>query len=238
MARGRMIDRVIILSRKVNAVSEGAENLYYRLNVCADDFGRYHADPEIIKGQIYTKRRISLASIKSRLDELWEAGLLKFYADDGENYLEIVDFEKHQTFRSDIQRKAEYPVPKDFLQRSRNELDTGRIEPDTKRALKLSKVKINKVQVKADNTGQLFEEFWQAYPREGRFHKKACLARFTSITKNGGLDDLKAGFAGYVDHLKDENLNKHFDKQPMHMMTFMNKERYLTYKGFRYEPRL
>ena len=92
--------------------------------------------------------------------------------------------------------------------------------------------------IKADKAGQLFEEFWQAYPREGRFHKKACLTRFISIVKVGGLDDLKAGFAGYMDHLKDENLNKHFDKQPMHMMTFMNKERYLTYKEFKYEPRL
>jgi len=92
--------------------------------------------------------------------------------------------------------------------------------------------------VKADKAGQLFEEFWSAYPREGRFHKKACLARFTSIAKNGGIDDLKAGFAGYMDHLKDEKLNKHFDKQPMHMMTFMNKERYLTYKGFKYEAGL
>ena len=133
MARGRMIDRVIILSRKVNSVSEGAENLYYRLNVCADDFGRYHADAEIIKGQVYTKRKISLLTIKSRLDELNAIGLIKFYADDGEIYLEIVGFEQHQTFRSDIQRKGEYPKPKSYLQSSRNESDTGRNGPDTER---------------------------------------------------------------------------------------------------------
>lgn len=54
-----MIDRVIILSKKINSISEGAENLYYRIYVNTDDYGRYHADPEILKGQIYTRKKIS-----------------------------------------------------------------------------------------------------------------------------------------------------------------------------------
>ena len=94
------------------------------------------------------------------------------------------------------------------------------------------------LRVKAENTGQLFEEFWTNYPREGRFHKKACASRFAAIVKAGGLADLKAGFTGYLDHLKDEELNKNFKKRPMHVMTFLNKERYATYKEFIYEPRL
>jgi len=92
--------------------------------------------------------------------------------------------------------------------------------------------------VKADNTGQLFEEFWQAYPREGRFHKKACGQRFASIVKAGGLDELKAGFAGYVDFLKYQRLEKNFEQQAMHVMTFLNKERYQTYKDYQREPPL
>jgi uncharacterized protein YdaU (DUF1376 family) len=91
--------------------------------------------------------------------------------------------------------------------------------------------------IKAENTGQLFEEFWTNYPREGRFHKKACALRFASIVKAGGLAELKAGFAGYLDHLKDER-QKGFDKHPMHVMTFLNKERYMTYKDFKYAARL
>ena len=73
MARGRMIDKVIILSRKINAISEGAENLYYRIYVNTDDFGLFHADPEILKGQIYTLRKdITIEIIQNRLDELIE----------------------------------------------------------------------------------------------------------------------------------------------------------------------
>jgi len=112
MARGRMIDKVIILSRKINAISEGAENLYYRVYVNTDDFGLFHADPEILKGQIYTLRKnISIETIEDRLKELSEIELIKLYKHNGETYLEVVDFEKHQTFRKDYVRKYDYPKP-------------------------------------------------------------------------------------------------------------------------------
>ena len=144
MARGRMIDKVIILSKKINAVSEGAENLYYRIYVNTDDYGRYHADPEILKGQIYTRRKISKTIIEKRLNELWNVGLINLYKNNGEMYLEIVDFEKHQTFRSDVKKRAEYPDPETFLQRPRNEPDTSRNESGQERCSKLNEVNIIK----------------------------------------------------------------------------------------------
>jgi hypothetical protein len=110
-----MIDKVVILSKKINAISEGAENLYYRVNIKADDYGRYHAEPEILKGQVYTLRKIKLAEIFRRIDELWKIELIKLYVVKDEKYLEIVDFEKHQTFKTDRLKKAEYPEPKEYL---------------------------------------------------------------------------------------------------------------------------
>jgi hypothetical protein len=126
MARGRMIDKVVILSQKVNAVSEGAENLYYRANISADDYGRYHARPEILKGQTYTlRKRIGLKEIARRVDELWQIGLIRVYEVNGERYLEVVDFGKHQTFKTDRPKKAEYPEPKGYLKYE----DGRRVEP-------------------------------------------------------------------------------------------------------------
>ena len=137
MARGRMIDKVVILSKKINAISEGAENLYYRIYVNTDDFGLFHADPKILKGQIYTLRSISVATIGKRLDELIEIGLIKIYEIDGERYLEIVGFEKHQTFRKDYVRKHEYPKP-----------STKSYEPvrsRTKSPTNINKIKLNQI---------------------------------------------------------------------------------------------
>ena len=139
MARGRMIDKVIILSRKINAVSEGAENLYYRIYVNTDDFGLFHADPEILKGQIYTLRKdITIEIIQNRLDELIEIELIKIYKYNSEAYLEIVDFEKHQTFRKDYTRKYDYPKP-----------DTKSYEPVRNRTKSFSN--INEIKLKETN---------------------------------------------------------------------------------------
>lgn len=146
MARGRMIDKVIILSKKINAVSEGAENLYCRIYVNTDDFGLFHADPKILKGQIYTLRSISVATIGKRLEELIQIGLVKIYENDGEKYLEIVGFDKHQTFRKDYVRKYEYPKPdtKSYkLVQTRTESPTN-----------INKIKLNKSKVKGSELKQ------------------------------------------------------------------------------------
>ena len=138
-----MIDKVIILSRKINAISEGAENLYYRIYVNTDDFGLFHADPEILKGQIYTLRKdITIEIIQNRLDELIEIELIRIYKDNDETYLEVVDFEKHQTFRKDYTRKYDYPKP-----------DTKSYEPVQSRTESLSninEIKLKEIQLKED----------------------------------------------------------------------------------------
>lgn len=140
MARGRMIDKVIILSKKINAISEGAENLYYRIYVSTDDFGLFHADPKILKGQIYTLRSITVATIEKRLTELIEIGLIRVYENNSEKYLEIVDFEKHQTFRKDYVRKYEYPKP--------NTNSYEAVRTHTESPTNINKIKLNKNKVK------------------------------------------------------------------------------------------
>ena len=139
MARGRMIDKVITLSKKINAVSEGAENLYYRIYPHTDDFGLFHADPKILKGQIYTLRSISVATIGKRLDELIEIGLVKIYQSNNERYLEIVDFEKHQTFRKDYVRKYDYPKPSTKLYEP--------VQTRTKSPTNINKIKLNQIKI-------------------------------------------------------------------------------------------
>ena len=205
MAKGRMLDKVIILSKKLNKISEGAENLYYRTLVCVDDYGRYHADPEIIKGQIYPRRKISISIIKKRLDELWKAGLIKLYEDDGETYLEITSFEKHQKFRADIQKKAECPEPKGFLQGSRNAPDTTCDETEqgeTERCSKLSKDKIIQDNVE---THKKIIDYFNAITGQKRSY--SCAE--TNKLINGRLSDGKTfeDFLHVIDTKADQWLN-------------------------------
>ena len=239
MARGRMIDKVVILSKKINAVSEGTENMYYRININADDFGRYYAEPEILKGQIYTIRKISLKEIRRRLDELWKIGLIKIYPINDERYLEIIDFEKHQIFKSDRPKKGEHPEPKGYLKyEPESKMEPLGNQMDTNGSLRkegtISNFNSKKAEIKAFDS--LFEDFWKNYPREGKVEKKTAYKKFMAIANAGKLDELKEGFRCYMDYLRHRELNEGFKQRAKDAKTFLN--HYDEFKGFKYEPRL
>ena len=71
-------------SRALNSVSEGAENLFYRLIQVADDFALFEADPYTLKSRCYCFRAaVGLPEIESRLAELAGANLVRLYDADG-----------------------------------------------------------------------------------------------------------------------------------------------------------
>ncbi|MDD5700357.1 MAG: hypothetical protein PHH00_04215 [Candidatus Nanoarchaeia archaeon] len=112
-----MIDESICIDKRLNSVSEGAENLFYRLLSKTDDAGRVFADSFLIKGQLYPRRDISVQVIEERLKELHEAkedkgkGLIVLYEAKNERYCYFPNFTKHQTLRQDIKAKISYPQP-------------------------------------------------------------------------------------------------------------------------------
>jgi hypothetical protein len=99
-------------SDKVNAVSEGAENLYVRLIAQSDDEGRYSADPQWVLAKLYTHRMfkgLGIAEIAERIAELWTVDLIRLYEVDGKKFLQIVDV--FRTHRKDVKKKVLYPKP-------------------------------------------------------------------------------------------------------------------------------
>ena len=112
-----MIDENICIDKRLNSVSEGAENLFYRLLSKTDDAGRVFADSFLIKGHVYTRMDIPVKSIEERLKELHEIkddkgrGLIVLYEAKNERYCYFPNFNKHQTLRSDIKAKISYPQP-------------------------------------------------------------------------------------------------------------------------------
>ena len=154
----------ILTSEKLNAIDEGSENLFYHILVLVDDFGRYYAKPEIIRAYCYPLRELSLQVIIERLDELESIRLIQRYRNNGETYLEIVEFEKYQKFRSDIKRKEDFPKPTEV----RNEYDTSRNESDTSRDVEKSTVNRNRSNNKGENENEYpleFRLFWHCYPK-------------------------------------------------------------------------
>ena len=128
-----MLSRRISQSKKVNALSLKAQLIWTWTHPFLDDYGRYTADPEDIKTEVFPKNsKISVKDIEKSLLEAAGKELITLYIVEGKPYQEYKKFEDHQKFRADRPRQAEYPEVA-------NGMTVGDID-----SLKLSKVKISK----------------------------------------------------------------------------------------------
>jgi len=77
-------------SEAIEKLSPLAENLYYRLLVTVDDFGRYDARPPMIKAACFpVKDSITASKAEVLMKELVENGLIDIYVVDNKPYLQM-----------------------------------------------------------------------------------------------------------------------------------------------------
>jgi hypothetical protein len=77
-------------SEAIEKLSPLAENLYYRLLVTVDDFGRYDARPPMIKAACFpVKDSINAAKTEVLMKELAENNLIEIYMVEGKPYLQM-----------------------------------------------------------------------------------------------------------------------------------------------------
>ena len=104
----RFLKDSITCSRSIDSLTWFQEVLYYRLIVVADDFGRFYADPGIIKGKLFPlkEERLKRDDVASGLKALEAAGMIKIYEWDGNTFLEITHWSSHQQVRA---KKSKFP---------------------------------------------------------------------------------------------------------------------------------
>ena len=105
----RILKESITTSEDIAKLSQGAEILFYRLMVKADDFGAYFGNEQIVKSECFPLKADALKSstVKKWLDELSAAGLIvQYVAQDGRKYLKLVKWEAHQQIRA---KKSKFP---------------------------------------------------------------------------------------------------------------------------------
>lgn len=90
----RALKEEITTSERLASVSFQAESLWYRLLVCADDFGRFDARPIIVRSRAMPLRDVCLTDVGQWLDELRNADLIAVYEFDGKPYLKIQRWEQ------------------------------------------------------------------------------------------------------------------------------------------------
>ncbi len=77
-------------SERINALSDAAECMFYRLLVNVDDFGRMDARPALVKARCFpVKDSVTAKTCEKLLAELSAVGLVHLYAVEGKPYLQV-----------------------------------------------------------------------------------------------------------------------------------------------------
>lgn len=105
----RIIKETIRTSRSANALSDFEFRLFVHLITYADDYGRGSADPELIKGMVFPRRKgVTEAQIAKALDALATVGIVSLYIVDGEPFFQFSAWSKHQQIRAKV---SKFPAP-------------------------------------------------------------------------------------------------------------------------------
>lgn len=110
MARIRSIKPEFWSSEQVMECSPNARLLFIGLWNFCDDAGRHPLTPKQIKALIFPADDFSASNVRDMIDELASNGLLRLYAVDGKEYLQVTGW-THQ--KIDRPQPAKYPGPID-----------------------------------------------------------------------------------------------------------------------------
>ena len=105
----RMIKESIRTSRSVNNMTDFQFRVWVYLITYVDDYGRGSADPELLKGLVFPRRkRLAESDIKKALADLAGMGCIRLYKVDGESYFCFPNWGKHQRIQS---KRSRFPAP-------------------------------------------------------------------------------------------------------------------------------
>lgn len=105
----RVIKESIKRSAEIDQLTWFEYACFINLIVTVDDYGRYLANPIILKNDLFpTKEDVTKKSIIEALEKLRSLNLIQIYQQDGKDYLQLTTWKDHQTIRN---QKSKYPAP-------------------------------------------------------------------------------------------------------------------------------
>jgi hypothetical protein len=106
----RILKESVCSSRSLDGLTPQAEILFYRLVVVADDYGRFDANPSMIRARAFPLRidAITNENVENWLGELSTRGVVETYEVSGVRYGFFPGWSKHQTIRA---KRSKFPAP-------------------------------------------------------------------------------------------------------------------------------
>ena len=105
----RILKESVLTSRKLSNLSWFEQVMFDHLIVTVDDYGVYYADPVLLSHALFPRSTdVTEKMIRESLQHMEEQDLILRYTADGEEYLKLRSWEKHQRLRSS---RRKYPAP-------------------------------------------------------------------------------------------------------------------------------
>ena len=106
----RILKETICVSDNINALTPEQENFFYRLLVQCDDYGRMDARAAVLRAKCFPLRvdSINEQMISGYIKALVKAELIGLYTSEGQKYIQITTWSKHQQIRA---KRSKYPEP-------------------------------------------------------------------------------------------------------------------------------
>jgi len=231
MPIGRILLKSISESKKLSLLkTDGARLLYTWLIPHVDVNGCFSGDPEVIRGQVFTRLKKTNKDIEEYLGDLQENGLILRYQSNGDAYIFLPTFEEKQP-RINRDREAAPRIPPP----TPDQIRTSSGPNPEQIPLKLNEIKV-KLKEKDDSLDSEFSDFWEAYPiKEG---KADALKAFRALRKTTPLETIAQAFNGYMDFLKHERVKNNFERRPKLAATFLRSDRWKEFIDFKYKAPL
>ena len=210
----RIIKDSIRTSKSVNTMTDFQFRLWTYLLTYVDDYGRGSADPELLKGFVFPRRKgVTEATIEKSLQELANIGSILLYDVDGESYFCFPNWADHQRIQT---KKSRFPSPDDGTLK-KSTVSHG--EPPSESNPIQYESKSKSEYKSEENAREQFEKFWSAYPRkEG---KQKARSAFEKVTVS--LDVLLTALEA---HKKSAQWTKDNGQFIPHAATWLNGKRW------------
>lgn len=150
-------------SEKMDIISPQAETCFTRLISKADDFGKFHGHPTLLKSALFPLKvdRITDKQMDGWMDELYKAKLIVRYVVNGKKYLKINDFGQRLRL---MQSKFPDPIIDDRTMTAESQHDDGvkrnEVETDVEEEVETETTVLN------CDVFPTFEDFWNLYDKK------------------------------------------------------------------------
>lgn len=105
----RVLRDSLLTNRKLEKLDWFQQTLFIRLILACDNFGRYYAAPDILRGRLFSvSSQVTQELVARAMARLEEVGFLVTYPVRGELYCQLPGWDEHQVCRT---RRARFPEP-------------------------------------------------------------------------------------------------------------------------------